>query len=279
MIASSIPPRAGVGLKPEHYAAIMAEQPDIGWFEVHPEHYMGAGGLPHHMLSRIRRDYPLSLHGVGMSIGGAGPLDRDHLDRIAALVRRYEPGLFSEHLAWSSHESTYLNDLLPLPYTAETLSLVAFHVDEVQEVLNERICIENPSTYVRFAQDEMSEIDFLANLARRTGCGLLLDVNNVYVSAANHGFDPRAYVDDFPVEHVGEIHLAGHARLDADDPAGPLLIDAHDRAVHAEVWELYNRFVKRAGARPTLVEWDNDIPVWSVLFGEAQEAESILNGY
>ncbi|MET0482187.1 MAG: DUF692 domain-containing protein [Aestuariivirgaceae bacterium] len=278
MIATSIPPRAGVGLKLEHYAAIVAERPDIGWFEVHPENYMGAGGPPHHMLSRIRRDYPLSLHGVGLSIGSAGPLDRDHLARIAALVSRYEPGLFSEHLAWSSHETAYLNDLLPLPYTAETLSLVVSHVDEVQEALDARICIENPSTYVRFADDEMSEIDFLASLARRTGCGLLLDVNNVCVSAANHGFDPNTYVDGFPVEHVGEIHLAGHARLPADDPAAPLLVDTHDRAVHAEVWALYERFVKRAGARPTLVEWDNDIPAWSVLFGEAQAAESILDG-
>jgi uncharacterized protein len=279
MIASPIPLRAGVGLKPEHYDAILAEQPDIGWFEVHPENYMGAGGPPHHMLSRIRSDYPLSLHGVGLSIGGAGPLDRNHLGRLATLVRRYEPGLFSEHLAWSSHETTYLNDLLPLPYTADTLSLVASHVDEVQETLDRRILIENPSTYIRFAQDEMSEIDFLGALARRTGCGLLLDVNNVHVSAANHGFDSRSYVDDFPVEHVGEIHLAGHARLAADDPAGPLLIDAHDRAVHAEVWELYIRFVTRAGARPALVEWDYDIPAWSVLFGEALAAERILDGH
>ena len=279
MIASPIPLRAGVGLKHEHYDAILAEQPDIGWFEVHPENYMGTGGPPHHMLSRIRRDYPLSLHGVGLSIGGAGPLDRVHLGRLATLVRRYQPGLFSEHLAWSSHETTYLNDLLPLPYTAETLSLVSSHVDEVQETLDSRILIENPSTYVRFAQDEMSELDFLEKLAGRTGCGLLLDVNNVYVSAVNHGFDPRSYVDGFPAEHVGEIHLAGHAGLVVDDPAGPLLIDAHDRTVHPEVWDLYIRFVRRAGARPTLVEWDYDIPAWSVLLGEAMAAERILDGH
>jgi uncharacterized protein len=272
----SIPCRAGVGLKPEHYETILAERPDIGWFEVHPENYMGAGGVPHHVLHRIRRDYPLSLHGVGLSIGSTGPLDPDHLARLASLIDRYEPGLFSEHLAWSSHGTTYLNDLLPLPYTAETLGQVASHVEEVQDALARRILIENPSTYLRFAHDEMTEIAFLDALARRTGCGLLLDVTNVFVSAANHAFDPRAYVDAFPAEHVGEIHLGGHAPLAADDPTGPLLIDAHDRVVDAEVWNLYARFVARAGPRPTLVEWDDDVPAWPVLFAEALAAQRIL---
>jgi uncharacterized protein (UPF0276 family) len=235
MAVKTIPPRAGVGLKPEHYDVILAERPDIGWFEVHPENYMGAGGVPHYVLTRITCDYPLSLHGVGLSIGGAGPLDSDHLERLARLVERYEPGLFSEHLAWSSHETMYLNDLLPLPYTADTLRQVASHVEEVQDTLARRILIENPSTYVRFADDAMTETTFLDALARRTGCGLLLDVNNVFVSATNHGFDPVAYIDAFPADHVGEIHLGGHAPLAEDDPAGPLLIDAHDRAVHAEV--------------------------------------------
>ena len=271
----SIPARAGVGLKPEHYRDILEGRPDIGWFEVHPENYMGAGGAPHHFLERVRADYPLSLHGVGLSIGAARPPDAGHLARLKALLERYEPGLFSEHLAWSTHEEAYLNDLLPLPYTQETLAHVADHVDQVQDTLGRRMLIENPSTYVRFDANDMDEIAFLTELARRTGCGLLLDVNNVYVSAANHGYDAAAYLDAFPVEHVGEIHLAGHAEI-ADEDGAPLLVDAHDRAVLDPVWALYEQAVRRAGPVPTLIEWDNDIPAWPVLFQEARRAEAIM---
>jgi uncharacterized protein len=267
--------RAGVGLKPEHYHDILESRPDVGWFEVHPENYMGAGGPPHHALERVRALYPLSLHGVGLSIGGAGPLDARHLARLKALTDRYEPGLFSEHLAWSTHDDTYLNDLLPLPYTQETLAHVARHVDEVQSCLGRQILIENPSTYVLFDEADMDEIAFLSELARRTGCGLLLDVNNVYVSATNHGYDPVAYVDAFPMERVGEIHLAGHAET-VDDAGAPLLIDAHDRAVRNEVWALYDNAVRRAGPRPTLIEWDNDIPAWPVLLAESRRAEQVM---
>jgi uncharacterized protein (UPF0276 family) len=268
-----IPARAGVGLKPEHYPDILEGRPDIGWFEVHPENYMGAGGAPHYFLTRVRERYPISLHGVGLSIGSAGDLDKSHLARLRALMQRYEPAQFSEHLAWSTHEGAYLNDLLPLPYTEETLAIVVRHVDEVQTFLGRRMLLENPSTYVAFSSSDMSEIEFLGAIAERTGCGLLLDVNNVYVSATNHGFDPNAYIDAFPVEHVGEIHLGGHAET-IDDMNAPLLIDAHDREVRDEVWQLYARTLARAGAVPTLIEWDNDVPDWATLFAEARLAET-----
>jgi hypothetical protein len=272
---AAIPARAGVGLKPEHYRDILEGNPDIGWFEVHPENYMGAGGPPHHFLKQIRERYPLSLHGVGLSIGGAQPLDAVHLERLRSLILRYEPGLFSEHLAWSTHEGGYFNDLLPLPYTEETLAHVARHVDQTQTFLGRQMLIENPSTYVRFVESEMSEIEFLDALVRRTGCGLLLDVNNVWVSAANHQYSASAYIDAFPIGHVQEIHLAGYAEK-ADGEGEPLLIDTHDRAVLDEVWQLYERAIKRSGAMPTLIEWDADIPAWPVLFDEARRAERIM---
>jgi uncharacterized protein (UPF0276 family) len=234
--------------------------PDIGWFEVTPKMH-GRGRPPHASAEAVRQRYPLSVHGVGLSIGGAGALDKRHLQRLKALVQRYEPGLFSEHLAWSSHGGAYLNDLLPLPYTQATLAHVAAHVDEVQETLGRRVLIENPSTYVTFAASDMDETAFLAELARRTGCGLLLDVNNVYVSTVNHGFDAAGYIDAFPVDAVGEIHLAGH--FETTDSAGaPLLIDAHGSPVRAAVWSLYARAIGRTGPMPTLIEWDNDIPSW-----------------
>jgi hypothetical protein len=270
-----IPARAGVGLKAEHYSDILETRPDIGWFEVHPENYMGAGGPPHAYLSRIRELYPLSLHGVGLSIGSDGPLDRDHLARVKALIDRYQPGMFSEHLAWSTHDDIFFNDLLPLPYTQATLQRVCAHIDEVQTVTGRQMLLENPSTYVEFAQSEMSEIEFVTEIARRTGCGLLLDVNNVYVGATNHDYDPAAYIDAFPVEHVGEIHLGGHAAQE-DDAGEPLLIDDHGRDVDDAVWALYRRLIARRGACPTLVEWDNDIPGWPTLFAEAQAAEAIM---
>ena len=271
----AIPSRAGVGLKPDHYAAILATEPDVGWFEIHAENYMGAGGPPHRYLTEIRERYPVSLHGVGLSIGAAKPLDRDHLARLEALNERYRPGLFSEHLAWSSHDSVFLSDLLPVPYTHETLTRVADHIDEVQETVGRRMLLENPSTYVAFEQSTMSEIDFLVEVVRRTGCGLLLDVNNIHVSATNQRYDAVAYLDAFPIEHVGEIHLAGYAP-ETDDNGDPLLIDAHDRPVDPVVLRLYERAIARAGAVPTLVEWDNDVPDWPTLHAEAQRVEAVL---
>lgn len=275
MRPAAIPPRAGVGLKPEHYDDVLRQRPDIGFFEVHAENYMGAGGSPHHALARIREHYPLSLHGVGLSIGGEGPLDGAHLVRLKALIDRYRPGLFSEHLAWSSHEGVYLNDLLPLPYTEATLARVCAHVDQVQTTLGCRMLLENPSTYVACADSDMDEVTFLREVALRTGCGLLLDVNNVHVSATNHRFDAVAYIDAFPIEHVGEMHLGGHAG-DRDEDGSPLLIDAHDRAVADPVWTLYARAVARAGPVPTLIEWDNDVPPWRVLCAEAERAEEVM---
>lgn len=272
-----IPPRAGVGLKAEHYEAILRSRPDIGWFEIHAENYMGEGGPPHHFLEAIREHYPLSLHGVGLSIGGEGPLDQDHLQRLKVLNERYRPGLFSEHLAWSTHESAYFNDLLPVPYTEETVARVGDHIDEVQDVLGRRMLLENPSTYLTFADSTMSEIAFLERVAARTGCGLLLDVNNVFVSATNQGYSPEAYVDAFPLELVGEIHLAGHAE-DEDDQGDVLLIDAHDRPIVDPVWALYGRVIDRAGKLPTLIERDANVPDWPALFDEALIAERILEG-
>jgi uncharacterized protein len=272
---SPIPPRAGVGLKPEHYRDILNDAPDIGWFEVHAENYMGEGGAPHAYLTAVRERYPLSLHGVGLSIGGVGPLDKDHLARLAALTERYEPALFSEHLAWSSHDTVYLNDLLPLPYTEETLQRVSSHIDEVQEALRRPMLLENPSTYVAFAETSMSEVEFLREIVRRTGCGLLLDVNNVFVQATNHGFDAAAYLDSFPAEHVGEIHLGGHAE-DEDDDGSSLLIDDHGREVADPVWGLYAQALARTGPKPTLIEWDNDVPAWPELFAEARRADAVI---
>lgn len=270
-----LPARAGLGLKPEHYAAILDGAPDVGFFEVHAENYMGAGGPPHRYLEAIRERYPLSLHGVGLSIGAARPLDRDHLARLRKLIARYRPQSFSEHLAWSTHDTGFLNDLLPLPYTPETLRRVSEHVDETQQALGVKMLLENPSTYVFFAESTIDEIDFLAAVAERTGCGLLLDVSNVMVSAVNHRLDPFAYIDRFPIERVGEIHLAGYE--EAVDGAGDrLLIDAHGTKVENEAFALYEYTLARSGPLPTLVEWDNDVPDFPTLFAEAQRVEVAL---
>ncbi|MBX3533150.1 MAG: DUF692 domain-containing protein [Xanthobacteraceae bacterium] len=273
--AAGIPDRAGVGLKPEHYREILEQNPDVGYFEVHAENYMGAGGPPHAYLEAIRKRYPLSLHGVGLSIGAAGPLDRAHLSRLKALNERYEPGLFSEHLAWSTHESEFFNDLLPVPYTQETLDIVCRHIDEVQTTLRRQMLLENPSVYVLFEESEIPETEFLALIAARTGCGLLLDVNNVEVSANNAGYDAAKYIDSFPVEHVGEIHLAGNAVAEGEGER--LLIDAHGSPVEDSVWGLYRAALSRTGPVPTLIEWDNDVPSWPRLLGEAQKAEAELS--
>ncbi|WP_240932545.1 MNIO family bufferin maturase [Pelagibius litoralis] len=271
----TIPSRAGLGLKAQHYDVILDTRPDVGWFEVHAENYMGAGGPPHHYLTRIRRDYPLSLHGVGLSIGGAQPLDEAHLARLRDLAERYEPGLVSEHLAWSTHDDIYLNDLLPLPYTDEAVMRVSDHLDRMQQVLRRQVLLENPSTYVAFENSALSEIDFLQAVAKQSGCGLLLDVNNVLVSATNQGYSAEAYIDAFPLDLVGEIHLGGHA-TEREATGGTLLIDAHDRAVDDQVWALYARTLARGGAKPSLIEWDNDLPAWETLYAETLTAERFI---
>ncbi|CAN7766792.1 MNIO family bufferin maturase [Mesorhizobium sp. LjNodule214] len=267
---------AGTSFKHEHLPAILADQANGGFFEVHAENYMGAGGPPHDALTKIRRDYPVSLHGVCMSIGGPQPLDKVHLGRFKALVERYEPALVSEHLAWSTHDSTYYNDLLPLPYTPATVSRVADHIDEVQGAIGRPILLENPSTYVLFLESTMSETDFIRALVQRTGCGLLLDVNNVFVSATNHRYSALSYLADFPLEHVGEIHLAGHAKQE-DDEGDLLLIDSHDGPVADAVWKLFDIIIGSCGPLPTLIEWDSNIPDWPVLKAEADAAQAILD--
>ncbi len=272
---SPIPARAGVGLKPDHYRDILDSDPDIGWFEVHAENYMCAGGPPHRYLSAIRERFPLSLHGVGLSIGADRPLNKNHLANLKALNERYEPGLFSEHLAWSTHNDIYLNDLLPVPYNEETLQRVADHIDEIQATLDRQMLLENPSTYIQFETSTMSEIELLKVLVERTGCGLLLDVNNVFVSGTNHAYSAVGYLDDFPITHVGEIHLGGHA-VEEDDAGAELLIDTHNCEVIDPVWTLYERVISRAGPIPTLIEWDSDIPGWNELNAQAALAEQIL---
>jgi uncharacterized protein (UPF0276 family) len=276
--AHAIAGLAGTSFKHEHLPAITADGPQRGFFEVHAENYMGAGGPPHRILEQIRRDNPVSLHGVCMSIGGPQPLDKAHLERFRSLVERYEPALVSEHLAWSTHQSTFFNDLLPLPYTKDSLARVCDHIDEVQTMIGRPILLENPSTYVTFSESTMSETDFIRSIAKRTGCGLLLDVNNVFVSATNHGFSALDYLADFPLADVGEIHLAGHAEQ-SDDEGDLLLIDSHDGPVADAVWKLYDIVIARCGPIPTLVEWDSNIPDWPILRAEAIAAQAILDRY
>lgn len=274
--AASLPPaRAGVGFKSVHFADIEASRPDVGFFEIHAENYMGAGGAPHAQLMRLRRNFPLSIHGVGLSIGGAEPLDREHLARVKTLVDRYKPAAFSEHLAWSTQGGRFLNDLLALPYNASTLTHVVAHVNEIQEALARPILIENPAAYLRFQSTDYSEIEFLREVVRRTDCRLLLDVTNAYISATNLGFSAQDYIDAFPMSFVEEIHLAGYAE-DADEVGDRLLIDAHCAPVQDGVWRLYAQALSRCGPVATLIEWDNDIPPWKVLFAQATRAESFL---
>lgn len=272
---SDLPLRAGVGYKAQHLDGILENPNAIGWIEIHAENYMGQGGRPISQLKHLREIYPVSCHGVGLSIGAEGPLDQDHLSRLKHLVDWLEPGMFSEHLAWSTHDSHFLNDLLPVPYTQAVVDRVVEHIDQVQATVGRQMLLENPSTYVAFAQSDMSEIEFLEQVAKRSGCGLLLDVNNVFVSATNQDYSPEGYIDAYPTDLVGEIHLGGHEE-DADEHGQALLIDSHSRAVVDPVWALYEYTIAKAGARPTLIEWDNDIPSWAVLAEEARLAELIL---
>ena len=265
--------RAGIGLRSPHLAEVLAARPAVPWLEVHPENYLG-GGPAVRALQALRRDYPVSFHAVGLSVGSAGGVDRRHLDRLRHLVERIEPVLFSEHLAWSQAGGTYLNHLLPLPYTDESLAMVCRNVDEVQTVLGRRVLIENPSGYLRFAASTIPEAEFLAEMARRTGCGLLCDVTNIHVSSRNLGLDPPAYLAALPPGAVGEIHLAGHSANDADGQT--LLIDDHGSPVAPAVWDLYEQALRRFGAVPTLVEWDTAIPPLEILVGEARRADARL---
>ena len=273
--AHTLPARAGVGLKPEHFQEILATRPDISFFEVHAENYMVPGGPFHHYLTRIRERYPLSIHGVGLSIGADAPLNIDHLNALAVLLQRYQPESFSEHLAWSTHSDVFLNDLLPLPYNTATLQRVCDHIDQVQTHLGRRMLLENPATYIEFTASTWEEATFLSEVVRRTGCGLLLDVNNVYVSSVNHQRDAKAFICALPLAQVGEIHLAGFAEH-VDGNNDRLLIDSHGAPVTQAVWDLYAFTIGRTGPVATLLERDNDIPTWPVLLAEANLANRQL---
>jgi uncharacterized protein len=275
IVRPGLPAGPGVGYKPQHFSDIIADATPVAWLEVHAENYMGDGGRPHAQIRHLAERFPISVHGVGLSIGGEGRLDRDHLARLKHLCGWLNPASFSEHLAWSSHDSDFLNDLLPLPYTEATLTRVVDHVDEVQAHVGRRMLLENPSVYLDFTETNLDEIDFLSEIARRTGCGLLLDVNNVYVSCTNRKTDWNDYIDRFPHHLVGEIHLGGHDES-SDDMGAPLLIDAHGSEVVDPVWQLYDRTIAKGGPRPTLIEWDNDVPAWPVLAEEAARAAHIL---
>jgi uncharacterized protein (UPF0276 family) len=268
-------PRAGVGVsfKPEHLPQILASRDLRLFFEVHAENYMGAGGRPHQGLRSLRREHSLSVHGVGMSLGAPGRLDREHLQRFCKVVDLYEPTFISEHLAWSTHEGTYFSDLLPLPYTHEVLARVVDHVDEMQVAVGRQILLENPATYVSFKQSTLSEAEFIGEVVKRSGCGLLLDINNVCVSSFNHGYGAQEYLDELPLGRVGELHLAGH--VERGEGAELLLLDSHDCPVARTVWQLYEQVVSIIGPVPTLIEWDSDIPSWEILAQQAETARSI----
>jgi len=266
---------AGVGLRSVHVAEVIATRPSVPWFEVHAENYMAPGGPALRALERIRESYPVAVHAVGLSLGSADPLDARHLRRLRALVDRIQPVLVSDHLSWSTLGGVYVNHLLPLPYTAETLHLVCDHVAQAQDALGRRLLVENPSSYLSFRESPIPEPAFLAEVARRTGCGLLCDVNNIYVTSVNLGLDPIAYVDALPSGAIEEFHLAGHSVNDADGVT--VLIDDHGARVAPEVWALYDYALSRSGPRPTLVEWDSEIPALSVLLEEARHAGALMD--
>lgn len=270
-----LPNRAGVGYKPQHYADIMADPDQVGWLEIHAENYMGAGGRPIAQLRHLSEQFPISVHGVGLSIGTEGALDKDHLARLKHLVDWLNPASFSEHLAWSTHDSHFFNDLLPLPYNEATLTRVAAHINQVQETIGRQMLLENPSSYLGFAESTMAETTFLSEVTARTGCGLLLDVNNVFVSAVNLKTSPQSYIDDFPLAAVGEIHLGGHDE-DEDETGAPLLIDSHGKAVVDPVWALLDYTLAKTGPKPLLIEWDTDVPEWPILAAETLRADAAL---
>ena len=273
---NGLPAAPGVGYKPQHFAQITENAGSVRWLEIHAENYMGAGGRPLAQLRALSEHFPISVHGVGLSIGGEGPLDADHLARLAHLVGWLNPASFSEHLAWSTHGDHFLNDLLPLPYTNASLARIVDHIDQLQSSIGRRMLLENPSSYLAFAESTWSEPEFLTEISRRTGCGLLLDVNNVFVSATNLDFSPQGYIDAFALDRVGEIHLGGHDE-DEDDHGKPLLIDSHGREVVDPVWALLDYTLDRSGPKPVLVEWDTDVPDWPVLEAEAARADVALS--
>ncbi len=272
--ACAIPAKAGVGLRAPHFEEIARDRPAVAWFEFHPENYLGYGA-PYLYLERIRRDYPMSMHGVGLSLGAAGGLDPRHLERLADLAGRIAPGLISEHLSFAGVGDAFLNDLMPLPYTEEAVATVVRNIDQAQAAFGRAILVENASAYLTYAHSTMPEHEFLAEVCRRSGAQALLDVNNVYVNARNHGFDAAAYIDAIAPELVGEMHLAGHA-INRMDDGQEIRIDDHGSHVDDAVWRLYARAVARLGATPTLIEWDTRIPAFEVLQAEAARADAAI---
>ena len=270
----SIPANAGVGLKPQHYDDIFSAEQRVKWFEIHPENYFSAAGKNHQALDKIRQDYPLSLHGIGMSLGSDDGVDMVHLKRIKQLIDRYQPALFSEHLSCSRVHHFYNKDLLPMPYTHKAMKRLSDNIDQVQNYLGRTILIENPSSYFLPQDNDFTEWDFLVQLCKRTGANILLDVNNLYVSAINHGFDSSEYLQAIPLTLVGEIHLAGHS--EETHEFGQLLIDDHGSEVKQNVWSLYQKTLERIGPKPTLIEWDTNIPDWPTLVSEAEKAEQLI---
>ncbi|MDE2197045.1 MAG: DUF692 domain-containing protein [Gammaproteobacteria bacterium] len=273
--AKPVPAQAGIGLRSPHYRQVLDEHPPVAWFEVHSENFFCAGGELPRILDSVRRDYPLSLHGVGLSLGTSDRLNEQHLARLKRLIGRVEPALVSEHLCWGAVGERHLNDLLPLPYTEEALELMVTRVQAAQEYLGRGILLENVSTYLTYTHSTIPEWQFLALLAERSGCGVLLDVNNIYVNAVNHGYDPHAYIRAIPAHSVGEMHLAGFTRKQGLPV--PLLIDTHSRPVAEDVWALYREALAHCGPVPTLIEWDQDIPAFEVLLAEAAKAETLLH--
>jgi uncharacterized protein (UPF0276 family) len=272
---ASVPLRAGAGLKSQHYQSIIDEHPDIGWFEIHPENYMGRGGPPLRYLERIRQDYPFSFHSVGTSLGSHRPLDKDHLKQLKALADRFEPALVSEHLSWSHGYEWYTHDLIPLRYTEESLHVMVEHIDQVQAYLQRQILIENPSSYLQFKGSEMPEQVFYVEAAKRSGAGLLVDVNNVFVSCSNNDWSIDEYLAEIPIELVGEIHLSGHSVQQLEGKT--LRIDDHGSPVRSEVWALYQRFISESGLAPTLIEWDSNIPDFTALYEEVTAAQRLMD--
>jgi uncharacterized protein len=269
-----MPARAGIGLRAQHHIDVLETLPDVGWLEVHTENYFADGGPQREFLERIRAEYPVSLHGVGLSIGSTDPLSSGHLTQLRRTIARYEPALVSEHLSWSSVDGRFTNDLLPLPYTEEALRHMIARVAAVQDAIGRQILVENISSYVKFKCSELTEWEFLAALAFESGCGILLDINNIYVSAQNHGFNAYDYIAAIPRQSVAEIHLAGHSTRRFGERT--LLIDTHSTPVAPGVWALYHTAIDRFGAVPTLIEWDVDIPPLATLVAEAHQADSIM---
>ena len=272
----TIPAQAGIGLRAPHYNEVLESKPAIGWLEVHSENFFSAGGTHFYFLEQLRANYPFSFHGVGLALGSTDPLSIPHLTKLKKIVERYQPSLVSDHNCWGSANGIYLNDLLPMPYTEEALKHMVKQVSQAQDFLGRQILIENVSSYLEFEVSDIPEWEFVAELAKRADCGVLLDVNNIYVNACNHGIDAETYINHIPAHLVQEIHLAGFTIDSLPDGAGEILIDTHSRPVCDDVWALYRQTIQRLGPVPTLIEWDSDIPPFATLLEEAQRAEMIL---